>query len=156
MSSLGVIPEVTSYDVDESFLPYPATKLIVTQYIKGYEGRPPHWAWIIVGAFYDEDNVCLWSTEVFAAHLDIDPDYEPFQWSSASEESSEAEWEVESETESFEEEQVHAEARREQTQGMWSNIRPLLQMVASISLQSSVGFLMLLISSHNGQFYADY
>lgn len=118
MSFLGVTPEVTGYDVDESFLPYPATKLIVTQYIKLYAGRPPHWAWIIVGAFYDDDDVCLWSKEVFAAHLDIDPDYEPLQWSSASEESFEAESEIGSGTEISEEEQVHAEPRREQTQGM--------------------------------------
>ncbi|PHH62788.1 hypothetical protein CDD81_6680 [Ophiocordyceps australis] len=32
---------------------------------------PPYWAWIAVGVFLDQDDQVLWSTEVFAAHLDI-------------------------------------------------------------------------------------
>lgn len=115
MSSSGIRPQIKRIDVDESFLPYPATKLVITQYLKAYSGRPAYWAWIIVGAFYDKHDTCLWSTEVFAAHLDIDPDYEPFQWSTSG---SEAESEDESETESVPEEQVHAEPQRqEQTPG---------------------------------------
>lgn len=69
-----------------------------------------------MGAFYDEHDNCLWSTEVFAAHLDIDPDYEPFQWSS---QESDSESEVESETASDSEEQFDAESeQRQKTSGM--------------------------------------
>lgn len=59
-----------SIEVDEDSLPYPATKLVITQYLKA-RSDPPFWAWIIVGAFYDSDDNIIWSTEVFVAHLDI-------------------------------------------------------------------------------------
>ncbi|KAK5995461.1 hypothetical protein PT974_03868 [Cladobotryum mycophilum] len=31
----------------------------------------PFWAWLIVAAFYDRHDRIIWSTEIFAAHLDI-------------------------------------------------------------------------------------
>lgn len=111
MSSFGIQPETKRINVNEGFLPYPATKLVISQYLKAYSGRPAYWAWIIVGAFYDKDDNCLWSTEVFAAHLDVDPDYEPFQWSS---DESEAASEVVSDTESLAEVQIDAEHQPEQ------------------------------------------
>lgn len=51
-------------------LPSPATKLIITQILKTSQD-PPFWAWIIVGAFYDNQDRIIWSTELFVAHLDI-------------------------------------------------------------------------------------
>ncbi|KAM0228099.1 hypothetical protein ACHAP5_012034 [Fusarium lateritium] len=54
-------------------LPAPATKLIITQHLKASRDSP-YWAWIIVGAFYDCDNIVLWSTEVFAGRLEVDSD----------------------------------------------------------------------------------
>ena len=58
-------------EVEQGVLPAPATKLVVTQHLRAVQS-PPFWAWIIVGAFYDRDNNVLWSTEVFAGHLDIE------------------------------------------------------------------------------------
>lgn len=56
------------YDLAPGVLPYPATKLAITQHIKS-EPDSPDFAWIVVGAFYDcEDNV-LWSTEVFVGRV---------------------------------------------------------------------------------------
>ncbi|PNY25842.1 Uncharacterized protein TCAP_04227 [Tolypocladium capitatum] len=57
-------------EVDGDFLPSPATKLVVTQYLEASQ-EPPFWAWIVVGAFLDRRDQVIWSTEVFAAHLDI-------------------------------------------------------------------------------------
>lgn len=115
MSSYGTRPHTKRHRVDENFLPYPATKLIITQYLKVCFGRPPYWAWIVVGAFYDKDDNCLWSTEVFAAHLDVDPDYQTFQPGEVTDEESEEE----SETESVSEEQVDARPQpQQQTSGM--------------------------------------
>ncbi|KND86784.1 hypothetical protein TOPH_08550 [Tolypocladium ophioglossoides CBS 100239] len=57
-------------EVDGDFLPPPATKLVVTQYLEASQ-EPPFWAWIVVGAFLDRHDQVIWSTEVFAAHLDI-------------------------------------------------------------------------------------
>ncbi|KAM5364293.1 hypothetical protein ACJZ2D_011602 [Fusarium nematophilum] len=54
-------------------LPAPATKLIITQHLKASQDSP-YWAWIIVGAFYDRDNNIVWSTEIFAGHLDVEED----------------------------------------------------------------------------------
>ncbi|CAH0037902.1 unnamed protein product [Clonostachys solani] len=56
--------------VDGDFLPYPATKLVVTQYLEA-SSDPPFWALIVVGAFFDQYGNTLWSTELFVAHLDI-------------------------------------------------------------------------------------
>ncbi|CRK48217.1 hypothetical protein BN1723_007902, partial [Verticillium longisporum] len=52
-----------------SSLPYPATKLIIGQYLY-LSTRPRFWAWLIVGTFYDKDNHKVWSTEIFAIHND--------------------------------------------------------------------------------------
>lgn len=57
-------------EVDGDFLPSPATKLVVTQYLEASQ-EPPFWAWIVVGAFLDCHDQVIWSTELFAAHLDI-------------------------------------------------------------------------------------
>ncbi|EGR45201.1 uncharacterized protein TRIREDRAFT_111418 [Trichoderma reesei QM6a] len=78
-------------NVEAGQLPPPATKLIITQVLKASQD-PPFWAWIIVGAFYDSENRILWSTELFAAHLDI-------QFESDEEQLSEAEAEEEEEEE---------------------------------------------------------
>ena len=58
-------------EVDPEFLPLPAKKLVVTQHIHSVIS-PPRWAWIVVGAFYDEDDNIIWSTEVFVGHLDVE------------------------------------------------------------------------------------
>ncbi|KAG5923830.1 hypothetical protein E4U53_003522, partial [Claviceps sorghi] len=57
-------------DVDNSFFPRPATKLVVTQYLEGEDISC--WAWIIVGTFFDSHNRPLWSTEIFITRLDLD------------------------------------------------------------------------------------
>lgn len=68
----GSRPPVSSHtvDVEEGFLPHPAIKLVITQYLE-FGDDPPFWAWIIVGVFYDRHDRVIWSTEVFIAHLDI-------------------------------------------------------------------------------------
>ncbi|CAM1508979.1 Fc.00g027180.m01.CDS01 [Cosmosporella sp. VM-42] len=83
-------------EVEEGFLPAPATKLVITQHLRAVRD-PPFWAWIIVGAFYDGDNNVLWSTEVFAGHLNIELESDD---ESTSTEESQAETE-ESDTESY-------------------------------------------------------
>lgn len=56
------------YDLTPGVLPYPATKLAITQHINS-EPNAPDFAWIVVGSFYDcEDNI-LWSTEVFVGRV---------------------------------------------------------------------------------------
>lgn len=57
--------------VEDGYLPAPATKLVITQHLEVSQD-PPFWAWIIVGAFYDLEDSIIWSTEVFAGHLDIE------------------------------------------------------------------------------------
>ena len=64
-------PQPTTIYVNDNFLPYPATKLIITQYLKAVPSQP-WWAWIVVGAFLDVDDNIIWSTEVFVAHLDVE------------------------------------------------------------------------------------
>lgn len=59
--------------IDNVNLPAPATKLIITQHLQASRDSP-YWAWIIVGAFYDSDNNIVWSTEIFAGHLDVEVD----------------------------------------------------------------------------------
>ncbi|RSL67044.1 hypothetical protein CEP53_003152 [Fusarium sp. AF-6] len=59
--------------IDNINLPAPATKLIITQHLQASRDSP-YWAWIIVGAFYDSDNNVVWSTEIFAGHLDVEVD----------------------------------------------------------------------------------
>ncbi|KAL2687808.1 hypothetical protein Neosp_005377 [[Neocosmospora] mangrovei] len=59
--------------IDDVNLPAPATKLIITQHLEASRDSP-YWAWIIVGAFYDSDNNIVWSTEIFAGHLDVEID----------------------------------------------------------------------------------
>jgi hypothetical protein len=67
-------PDVSTrtIEVEQDFLPYPATKLVVTQHLQASREDPPFWAWIIVGAFYDSNDTVLWSTQIFVAHLDIE------------------------------------------------------------------------------------
>lgn len=59
--------------INDVNLPAPATKLIITQHLQASRNSP-YWAWIIVGAFYDSDNNIVWSTEIFAGHLDVEVD----------------------------------------------------------------------------------
>jgi hypothetical protein len=61
--------------IEDVPLPYPASKLIITQRLQASR-ESPFWAWIIVGAFYDRHDNVLWSTEIFAGRLDIDSDSE--------------------------------------------------------------------------------
>jgi hypothetical protein len=61
----------TEIEVDNDVLPYPATKLVITQYLEATDDAEV-WAWLIVGAFFDRDDNIIWSTEVFAAHPDHD------------------------------------------------------------------------------------
>jgi hypothetical protein len=65
-------PEVDyqAINVGEGVLPHPAVKLIITQYLHT-SLDPPLWAWIIVAAFFDAEDNAIWSSEIFAAHLDI-------------------------------------------------------------------------------------
>lgn len=62
-------------EVDNGFLPAPATKLIITQHLKTAQDDP-FWAWIIVAAFYDSDNNVVWSTELFIGQFDINAESE--------------------------------------------------------------------------------
>ncbi|KAG6001068.1 hypothetical protein E4U21_004711 [Claviceps maximensis] len=57
-------------DVDSTFFPRPATKLVVTQYLECEDIS--RWAWIIVGTFFDSRDRPVWSTEIFIARLDLD------------------------------------------------------------------------------------
>ncbi|KAG6025851.1 hypothetical protein E4U41_001430 [Claviceps citrina] len=61
-------------DVDNNFLPGSAVKLVVTQYLECEDIT--HWAWIIVGTFFDSQDQPLWSTEIFIAQLGIDSESE--------------------------------------------------------------------------------
>lgn len=63
-------PTCRTIEVEAGVLPPPATRLVVTQHLRASQD-PPFWAWIIVGAFFDEEDNIIWSTEVFAGHLDI-------------------------------------------------------------------------------------
>ncbi|KJZ78190.1 hypothetical protein HIM_02228 [Hirsutella minnesotensis 3608] len=63
--------QTRTIDVDAGFLPFPATKLVVTQYLETSQD-PPYWALIIVAAFYDGRGRPVWSTELFAANLAIE------------------------------------------------------------------------------------
>lgn len=66
-------PVTRAIEVDQDYLPHPATKLIITQHLVfDSESDNPYWAWLIVGAFYDRQGNALWSTEIFWAHLDIE------------------------------------------------------------------------------------
>lgn len=60
-------------EVSPTYLPFPATRLVLTQYLSAHRD-PPFWAWLIVGAFYDSEENIIWSTEIFAGHLDIQLD----------------------------------------------------------------------------------
>lgn len=44
-------------------LPYPAVKCVIGQYIEFFTDRS--WAWLIVGSFYDDNDVELWHIELF-------------------------------------------------------------------------------------------
>lgn len=71
----------------EEPLPYPATKLVITQYLKT-SADPLFWAIIIVGAFYDADDRILWSSRLFAGHLGIErTEHEQWNGSDLGEES---------------------------------------------------------------------
>ncbi|KAK7432298.1 hypothetical protein QQZ08_001244 [Neonectria magnoliae] len=63
-------PVCRTIEVEAGAFPPPATKLVITQHLEVSQD-PPYWAWIIVGAFFDEEDNALWSTEVFVGHLDI-------------------------------------------------------------------------------------
>lgn len=82
-------------NVEAGQLPPPATKLIITQILKTSQD-PPFWAWIIVGAFYDNQDRIIWSTELFAAHLDIQ--FESDEEQDSEEEAEEGETDVESDS----------------------------------------------------------
>ncbi|KAF7552551.1 hypothetical protein G7Z17_g4246 [Cylindrodendrum hubeiense] len=69
MSSTAT-PRCRTIEVAAGVLPPPATRLVITQHLRSSQD-PPFWALIIVGAFFDEENKIVWSTEVFAGHLDI-------------------------------------------------------------------------------------
>lgn len=58
-------------EVEAGYLPSPAVRLVITQCLAVCRD-PPFWAWLIVGAFYDDEDNIVWSTEVFAGHLDIE------------------------------------------------------------------------------------
>ena len=58
----------TEYEAPDGYLPYPATKLVVSQYLER-NGETGLWAWIAVGAFYDADENCVWSSEWCAGQL---------------------------------------------------------------------------------------
>jgi hypothetical protein len=81
--------------VDSGVLPEPATKLVITQHLRATED-PPFWAWIIVGAFFDEEENIVWSTEIFAGHLDIEQESDEESESTESSDSEpDEEWENE-------------------------------------------------------------
>jgi len=50
--------------------PYPAVKVVVGQYLY-ISRRPPFWAWLIVGGFYDTDGNELWHTEIYLRQGDL-------------------------------------------------------------------------------------
>ena len=60
-----------SINVDVGFLPAPATKLIITQYLE-VNTDVPWWAWIIVAAFFDRNDTIIWSTREFLGHLNVE------------------------------------------------------------------------------------
>lgn len=70
MSSRSSSADHRIVEVDGDFLPHPATKLVITQYLEA-SSDPPFWALIVVGAFFDQYDNTIWSTELFVAHLDI-------------------------------------------------------------------------------------
>ncbi|RGP65930.1 hypothetical protein FLONG3_9062 [Fusarium longipes] len=70
MSNNGPVTCRTIEDVD---LPAPATKLVITQHLAASRDSP-YWAWIIVGAFYDQHGNTLWSTKIFLGYLGVDTD----------------------------------------------------------------------------------
>ncbi|KAF5023396.1 hypothetical protein F66182_4553 [Fusarium sp. NRRL 66182] len=76
-------PRIRCRTIEDVDLPAPATKLIITQHLKASRDSP-YWAWIIVGAFYDRDNNIIWSTEVFAGHLEVEVDSDDDSESSSS------------------------------------------------------------------------
>ncbi|KAL6897122.1 hypothetical protein GGI43DRAFT_108431, partial [Trichoderma evansii] len=82
-------------NVEAGRLPPPATKLIITQILKTSQD-PPFWAWIIVGAFYDNQDRIIWSTELFAAHLNIQ--FEEDEEEDSSEQGEQGETDVESDS----------------------------------------------------------
>lgn len=113
ITSMPNAPRVNcrTINVEPGQLPSPATKLIITQILQASQD-PPSWAWIIVGAFYDSNDRILWSTELFAAHLDI-------QLQSAEEQASEAvaETGLESEAEAEAEPESEPEAEPDSSPG---------------------------------------
>lgn len=91
MSSRSSSADHRIVEVDGDFLPYPATKLVITQYLEA-SSDPPFWALIVVGAFFDQHDNTIWSTELFVAHLDIqlesdDSSEGESEWESSSEDS---------------------------------------------------------------------
>lgn len=63
--------QYSTVDVEEDFLPPPAVKLIVTQYLATCDDTSTC-ALIIVGAFYDRQDRPLWSTEILISHIEDD------------------------------------------------------------------------------------
>ncbi|CAJ2509690.1 Uu.00g147160.m01.CDS01 [Anthostomella pinea] len=49
-------------------LPYPATKLLIGQHLCVHPSRRS-WAWLVVGAFYDDKDNELWHIEVFLSNI---------------------------------------------------------------------------------------
>ncbi|KAH7143646.1 hypothetical protein EDB81DRAFT_842879 [Dactylonectria macrodidyma] len=81
MSSAGR-PVCRTIELEAGALPAPATRLVVTQHLRVYRD-PFFWAYIVVGAFFDEQDNVLWSTEIFLVQLDpeveLDSDEESTQ-----------------------------------------------------------------------------
>ncbi|UNI17579.1 hypothetical protein JDV02_003911 [Purpureocillium takamizusanense] len=76
-------------EVGQDFLPAPATRLVVTQYLETSQD-PLYWALIVVGAFFDDEDRIVWSSEVFVGHLDVQ-----LESDDSSEGSEEASWTTE-------------------------------------------------------------
>ncbi|KAH7159637.1 hypothetical protein B0J13DRAFT_519093 [Dactylonectria estremocensis] len=80
-------PVCRSIELEPGAFPEPATRLVVTQHLRVYRD-PFFWAYIIVAAFFDEEDNVLWSTEIFLVQLDheveLDSDDESTQVDSES------------------------------------------------------------------------
>lgn len=57
------------YDLEAGILPYPATKLSISQYTTG-DPESPDFACIAIGTFYDCDDNIVWTSERFAIRVE--------------------------------------------------------------------------------------
>lgn len=59
-------PRATGHSIGP--LPYPATKVVIGQYLSsGLQDNVAFWGWLIEAVFYDDNDQRLWATEVFIA-----------------------------------------------------------------------------------------